>query len=124
MKTIYKIIILYIFSVGTIIYIHQNIDNFAKRSKKYQENILLKQAQVHYEEQMNTRRWNAGHGGIYVKPHNNLKPNPHLEDNILKVDDNLTLIKINPAWMTRQLSELLSSESFKFRIVSLKPINP
>lgn len=112
------------FSVGTIVYIHQNIDNFAKRSKKHQENILLKQAQVHYEEQMNTRRWNAGHGGIYVKPHNNLKPNPHLEDNILKVDDNLTLIKINPAWMTRQLSELLSSESFKFRIVSLKPINP
>ena len=124
MKTTYKILILYVLSLTTILYVHKNINDFASRSELFQKNILIKQAQVHFDEQINIRHWNASFGGIYIKRTNNLKPNPYLEDNILKVDDNLSLIKINPAWMTRQLSQIQSSKDYSFRITSLKPINP
>ncbi|MCK9492552.1 MAG: diguanylate cyclase [Sulfurimonas sp.] len=89
-----------------------------------QKQILVKQAQTHFKDQVNTRVWNASYGGIYAIPKEGQKPNPFLRDNILKVDENLTLIKINPAWMSRQLSEISHIDGFHFRITSLKPINP
>ncbi len=89
----------------------------------FQKSILVKQAQTHFKDQINNRKWNAQYGGVYVKPLKDQKPNPYLKGNILKVDDNLTLIKINPAWMTRQLSETLDVKNFHFRITSLNPIN-
>lgn len=103
---------------------HQNISSFVDRSKSHQKDILKKQAQIHFNEQVNIRKWNASHGGVYVKPTKNIQPNPYLKNNILKVDENLTLIKINPAWMTRQLSETHTLKNLSFKLVSLKPINP
>jgi diguanylate cyclase (GGDEF)-like protein len=43
----------------------------------------------------------------------------------IKIDDNLTLTKVNPAFMTRQLSEIaLEQKCVLFHITSLKPIRP
>ncbi|MCK9472715.1 diguanylate cyclase [Sulfurimonas sp.] len=100
------------------------IDVFSKKNIDLQKQILIKQAQTHFKDQLNTRVWNASYGGIYAIPKEGQKPNPYLRDNILKVDENLTLIKINPAWMSRQLSEISNIDGFRFRITSLKLINP
>jgi len=101
-----------------------NIDIFSEKGIESQKQILLKQAQTHFSDQVNTRKWNARYGGVYVTPLKGQKPNPYLKNNILKVDENLTLIKINPAWMTRQLSEISDIKGFHFSITSLIPINP
>lgn len=127
MRNLYKYILLYsilIASVITTIYI---IDNYSDNGVEFQKSMLIKQARTHFSSQVQTREWNSKFGGVYVKPFNGLKPNPYLKDNILKVDENLTLIRVNPAWMTRQLSkmsELSDSSNFKFRITSLDPLNP
>ena len=110
----------FIISVFALFY---PIDIFSQKGVELQKQILLKQAQTHFHDQVNTRKWNAQYGGVYVKPLKGQKPNPHLKNNTLKVDENLTLIKINPAWMTRQLSEISDIKDFHFRITSLKPLN-
>lgn len=120
----YKYIVLYILSMLSIFLFFKIIDDWYDKNVELQKNILVKQAQTHFNDQVNTRKWNALYGGVYAIPHNGQKPNPYLKEGTLKVDDNLTLIKINPAWMTRQLSELLNIKGFDFRITSLKPINP
>ncbi|MEA2091787.1 MAG: diguanylate cyclase, partial [Campylobacterota bacterium] len=112
---------IFVISVFTLFY---PIDIFSQKGIELQKQILIKQAQTHFSDQVNTRKWNARYGGVYVKPIKGQKPNPYLKNNILKVDENLTLIKINPAWMTRQLSEISNIKDFHFRITSLIPINP
>ena len=124
LKYIYKFIMLYAGLVISIIVFYVQIDKYTTKSIEFQKQILLKQAQTHFYDQVNNRAWNAKYNGVYVKPSNGMKPNPYLENNTLVVDKNLTLIKINPAWMTRQLSELSKVEDFHFRITSLKPLNP
>lgn len=123
-KSTYKYIILYILFIFSELLLIFSVDNISEENVKVQKNILIKQAQTYFQDQINTRKWNASYGGIYVKPKDTQEPNPYLKNNTLKVDDNLTLLKINPAWMTRQLSEQLKSKDFHFRITSLNPINP
>ena len=94
-----------------------------KENINFQNTFLLKQAQTHFQDQVNNRKWNASYGSVYAKPKKGQTPNPYLRDNILKTADGQTLIKINPAWMTRQLSEMLETKNFHFKITSLKPIN-
>ena len=124
MKTLNIYLALFAFFIISLFSIFYPIDVFSQKGIETQQQILLKQAQTHFYDQINTRKWNAQYGGVYVKPLKGQKPNPYLLNNILKVDDNLTLIKINPAWMTRQLSELSEIKDFHFRITSLIPINP
>ena len=124
MNNKYKYILLYMFFIISVSGLSFTIDFISKNRIQTQQDILLKQAQIHFKDQVNTRKWNAHYGGVYVIPKNGELPNPYLKNNILKVDDNLTLIKINPAWMTRQLSEQLQNDAFSFKITSLTPINP
>lgn len=124
MKNSYKYLLLIIAFIISIFALYCQINVFSEHSIELQKKILIKQAQTHYYDQVNTRKWNSQFGGVYVKPINGLKPNSYLKDNTLKVDENLTLIKINPAWMTRQLSEIADIKDFHFRIASLNPINP
>lgn len=120
----YKYITLYIsFAIilAIVLYATQVLQD---QNIKFQKEILLKQAQTHFKDQVNNRRWNSQYGGVYVNPTNGQKPNPYLRNNILKTEDGDTLIKVNPAWMTRQLSEISDLDGFHFRITSLNPINP
>ena len=119
-----KYIALCAFFIISVIALFYPIDIYSGKSVEVQKQILLKQAQTHFQDQVNTRKWNASYGGLYVKALKGQKPNPYLINNTLKVDENLTLIKINPAWMTRQLSEISDIKDFHFRITSLLPINP
>lgn len=124
MKNKNKYILLYTIFILSIIGFFNIIDNWYDKNKELQELVLVKQAQTHFNAQVDTRKWNARYGGVYVKPNKNETPNPYLQDSTLKINDKLTLIKINPAWMTRQLSELSDIDNFSFRITSLAPINP
>jgi C4-dicarboxylate-specific signal transduction histidine kinase len=85
---------------------------------------ILQEAVSHLENIIDTRKWNASHGAVYIKQHDGIQPNPYLLNNTLKTDTNETLIKVNPAWMTRQISEIANQDnSYYYKITSLKPIN-
>ncbi|WP_203472295.1 Tll0287-like domain-containing protein [Dissulfurispira thermophila] len=90
-------------------------------------NILKESASALFDQIMVTRLWNAKHGGVYVEVTPDTPPNPYLEDpmrDIVSVDGR-HYTKINPAYMTRQLSEItMQRQGYKFSIVSLNPINP
>ena len=74
-----------------------------------------------------TRSWNAEHGGVYVPVGEKIEPNPYLEHprRDLVTTDGQRLTMVNPAFMTRLLSELARSQNGTiFHITSLKPIRP
>lgn len=74
-----------------------------------------------------SRFWNSNHGGVYVPITEETKPNPYLEDpnKIIETTNGLKLTKINPAYMTRQMSELAAKgNDYQFHLTSLKPIRP
>jgi putative nucleotidyltransferase with HDIG domain len=89
------------------------------------EQKILQEAIAHFDNMVITRSWSALYGGVYVKPTAGLKPNPYLVNNTLQAANGETLIKINPAWMTRQISELSNQKSrYYYKITSLNPVNP
>ncbi|MCF6339938.1 MAG: diguanylate cyclase [Sulfurimonas sp.] len=127
MDNIYKNITLYFIIILIAIGFYYSVDSYSKKSIKLQKNLLITQAQTHFNSQINIRRWNAEYGGVYVAPKEGQKPNMYLNNNTLKADNNLTLFKINPALMTRELSELSEKaniKNFHFKITSLAPLNP
>jgi len=74
-----------------------------------------------------TRHWNASHGDLYAPVTDETQPNPFLNllnrDIIIPNSQKLTLI--NPAYMTRQLSDIASKrKNVKFHITSQKPVRP
>lgn len=77
-------------------------------AKKEQKSIALQAAKSFFHQIIVTRTWNANHGGVYVFVTDEIQPNPYLEDPLrdIEVNENLKLTMINPAFMTRQLSEI------------------
>ena len=86
------------------------------------------QAIVAFDKDVQYRRWNAQHGGVYVPVSNYGKLNPYLKglvkrDIITQDGDMLTMI--NPAYMTRQIHESeLSDIGVKGHITSLNLVRP
>lgn len=115
------VVIIFILTLLIMKYISDTRNNYQLISEK----VLFQQASTLFNNLVTIRKWSSDHGGIYVKSHNGIEPNPYLVDNHTYTKDNELLIKINPAWMTRQLSELSNAkENFLFKITSLEPINP
>jgi len=92
------------------------------------QEIAKAQGQSFFEEILNTRAWNALHGGVYVPISENTQPNPFLEvaNREITIDSlHIKLTKVNPAYMTRQISEIAQDKSsIKYHITSLNPIRP
>ncbi len=96
-------------------------------AKKDQEAIAFQAARSFFDQVVVSRSWNAGHGGVYVPVTEDTPPNPYLKDPLrdIKVNKDLTLTKINPAFMTRQISEIAARrKGINFHITSLKPLRP
>ena len=96
-------------------------------AKKVQERIALESSRSFFDHIVITRLWNARHGGLYAPVTEKTRPNPHLD--VLKRDivvtDTLTLTKVNPAYMTRQISEIAQEQNgVQFHITSLRLIRP
>lgn len=80
-----------------------------------------------FKEIETTRLWNAKHGGVYVPVTETTQPNPYLDTphrDVITLDG-LHLTKINPSFMTRQISEIAEKNSnIRYHITSLNPIRP
>lgn len=89
--------------------------------------LVHNRAKAIFQQIVDTRSWNATHGGIYVLVTAKTQPNPYLEDSLrdLVTVNGLQLTKMNPAFMTRQISEIsITNASVRFHITSLNPIRP
>jgi len=96
-------------------------------ARKEQERIALYSARSFFGHIVITRLWNARHGGLYAPITGNMLPNPYLDEQMrdIEVNDELKLTKVNPAYMTRQISEIaMEQKGVQFHITSLKPIRP
>jgi diguanylate cyclase (GGDEF)-like protein len=94
---------------------------------RVKKQTLKQTARVFFQEIVITRDWNSSHGGVYVPITDQTQPNPYLDtpNRDIIFQDGLQLTLINPAYMTRQLSEIsLKSNGPQFRITSLNPIRP
>ena len=128
MKSFNKSVIVFLFLLSIILgttfiiyYINISKIQYVELSQR----TLKQEAIAHFQNMIDTRVWNAKHGGVYVKANPTIKPNKYLKDNHTYTIDNELLIKINPAWMTRQISEISNKNGdYYYRITSLKPINP
>ncbi len=86
------------------------------------------QARVAHGKDVIYRRWNAGHGGVYVPLTEVTRPNPYLSDmpeRDITTPSGKLLTLMNPAYMTRQVHELAEEEyGVRGHITSLNPIRP
>jgi hypothetical protein len=84
------------------------------------------EARTAYNKDIIYRRWNAGHGGVYVPVTEETQPNPylsHIPERDIKTPLGKLLTLMNPAYMTRQVHELLKKERGVLgHITSLNPI--
>jgi len=89
--------------------------------------VLLSQARSLHRLIVTTRYWSALHGGVYVPATDETPPNPYLEipERDIETEQLGLLTLVNPAYMTRQISELAAErEQVEFHITSLKPLRP
>ncbi len=89
--------------------------------------LALKTARSFFEQVVLTRRWNARHGGVYVRVTEDTQPNPYLQvaERDIRISDDVMLTAVNPAYMTRQLAEIANqTNGVQFHITSLEPIRP
>lgn len=88
--------------------------------------LALIQTRTLYAQIVDTRAWNAEHGGVYVRESAYGAPNPWIpeEQRSLEGRDGTRLVLINPAYMSRQIGELSRAHGASFRITSLEPLRP
>ena len=86
------------------------------------------QADISYVKDILYRRWNAKHGGVYVPLTEETPPNPYLSglpERDIMTPSGKPLTLINPAYMTRQVYEVMAKEyGVQGHITSLNPIRP
>ena len=124
-KLVFSILIVWFISASVVMLLISKIETSKAQYEEYLKVSVLNEAIAHYENIITARSWNASHNGLYILEHDGIKPNPYLKNNILRSDDNRTLIKINPAWMTRQISDISNKKSkHYYKMASLNPINP
>ena len=100
--------------------------NFAIVTSNNRE-VVFNKARSFFKQIIATRLWNSNHGGVYVPITDSTTPNIHLKDPLRDVvtTEGLYLTKINPAFMTRQISEIAELDyDLKFHITSLNPLRP
>ncbi len=87
--------------------------------------LALKESRAFFNQIVISREWNARHGGVYVPVTEGTQPNKYIIDSLrdIRVNDRLLLTKINPAYMTRQVSEINKERlGLQFHITSLNPV--
>lgn len=94
---------------------------------KEREALAFQTARTLLAQLVQTRTWNARHGGVYVPIRPHVQPNPYLDDpeRDLTTENGSRLTKINPAYMTRQIAEIAAEQGgAQFHITSLTPVRP
>jgi diguanylate cyclase (GGDEF)-like protein len=96
---------------------------YKKQLDEYRE-AILENAHVHILGLVNLKTWNDFYDGVYVKKRPDIAKNTYIDNDVIVTDTNESLIRINHAWMIRQLSERINSKMYSFTISSLHPKNP
>lgn len=95
--------------------------------EKSAETEHVNTARAFVQQISTTREWNALHGGVYLRVSDSVQPNPFLQvpDRDLETSAGTRLTLVNPASMTRMISELTARQGdVQFHLTSLQPINP
>ncbi len=95
--------------------------------REHVQSMAEREAHAFFQQIVITRAWNAAHGGVYVLATPENPPNPYLkgEDRTVETVQGVTLTKVNPAYMTRQISTIAKdAHAVQFHITSLDPIRP
>ncbi len=103
--------------------LHSHFADIDQQSRK----IAVEGARDMFRMVVLTRAWNAEHGGVYLPVSEKIQPNPYLQHPLrdLVTTNGMHLTMINPAYMTRLLSEMAQAQNgATFHITSLKPIRP
>ena len=97
-------------------------------ARENQRLALVAGGRSFYNQIRTARRWNARSGGVYIPVSDRIQPNPYLEvpHRDITDTDGHKLTLINPAFMTRLVSEEArrDADNIQFHITSLNPINP
>jgi PAS domain S-box-containing protein len=89
--------------------------------------IALNSAELTLGKDVIYRRWAASHGGVYVPVSDRTPPNPYLNipNRDVTTSSGLSLTLVNPAYMTRQVNELVADiYGSQSHLTSLNPIRP
>ena len=119
-----SVIYLFIFFLLALFYIIGNTvkDSYTSHKELLDESLKNKAITI-FNLMVDIRHWNAQYNGVYVKTEE-MKPNPYLSPNFIKSDKNETLVWVNPAFMTRQISDIASQrDGFTLKITSNNLIN-
>lgn len=96
------------------------------QEREEKEDVARSMARIIIEKDIIYRRWNAGHGGVYVPTSAATQSNPHLSgipERDITTPSGRQLTLMNPAYMTRQVHELERKElGIIGHIIGLKPI--
>lgn len=97
-------------------------------TKRYEQIIykeLQSSARILAQQILLTRKWVALHSFVLVEKDRESQLNPFLEEPYIIDKKGRIFIKMNPAYVTREIAKLAEKEKgFYFRVVSLKAINP
>ncbi len=98
---------------------------FTARNADFLRDVMLERAQSLFRQIVMTRQWASEYGGVYVRKGPGVESNPWLDHPDLTAADGSLLTLRNPALITREISEIASvRDDYRFRITSLKPLNP
>jgi PAS domain S-box/diguanylate cyclase (GGDEF) domain len=89
--------------------------------------VASDRAQFVFKMVESVRLWNARHGGVYAPVDDYTRPNPYLKvpEREISTPSGTALTMINPAYMTRQLTDVVAELSqLRLHLTSLKPLNP
>ncbi len=85
---------------------------------------ILENAHMHVLDIVNIKTWNEFYNGVYVMKRPDIENDLYAKNNMIALDDNHSLMRINHAWMLRQLSKQSRCKDYRFNISSLHPKNP
>ena len=96
------------------------------KEKNHARDAALYMSRSYFQSLLVSREWNARHGGVLVPESQSTPANQYLplEMRTATLANGEKLVRINPAYMTRLLSELSGERGVSFRLTSLEPIRP
>ena len=88
--------------------------------------MARQRGEVAFQLVENMRHWNAEHGGIYAPLTKETPENIWLKtpEKTIQSPTGIALTKLNPAYMTRQLAELMKGTELEIHLTSDRLINP
>ncbi len=101
-------------------------NNASTSNTEHAKEQMLTQAQTLYSFVLDTRNWNARHGGVYVRESEFGQPNQWIPEDYrsIAMPDGSRFVLVNPAYMSRQISESSKLLGAHFKIISTKPMRP